>query len=68
MIDTMPRKKQRTASKRFPSRENTKYVGIPRELWDILDGLAESDERSVAYFAKKYIREGLERDGKLPKK
>ena len=69
MIGTMPSKKRRPApAKKYPSRENTKYVGITADLWDILEVMALAEERSVAYYARKYIREGLERDGKLPKK
>lgn len=47
--------------KRYPSREGYRYVLIPKELWEFLEGLAKDQDRSVSWYARKAIREFKER-------
>jgi len=53
---------------RYPSRENLKYVYIPKDYWLILDELGDEQERSVSYFVKKAVEEYLAKRSLLPKK
>jgi hypothetical protein len=57
---------------RFPSRENTKYPGIPREYWEAIERLIEEDEqyegRSVAFVVTRAVRQFLDSVGRLPPK
>lgn len=67
-MSVMAKKKPTNAKKPvYPSRENVKYTSLPKHLWDILNAMAEKEERSVAYFVRKYVTDGLKRDGKLDK-
>lgn len=69
MSPTMPKREPRPGpAKRYPSREAVKSVWIPVDLWKILEKMGEAEERSVAYYVRKYVRECLEREGRLPKK
>jgi hypothetical protein len=72
MVPMAARKKTRNGNEkkppRYPSRAAVKYVGIPKEFWDILEAMGAPDDRSVAWMARKAIREYLERNGQLPKK
>lgn len=65
-------KRSRQGKKPFPSRLNVKYVQIPKEYWQILDGLtadgAKYEDRSVAYLAKIAVRKFLQDEGKLDEK
>jgi hypothetical protein len=72
-MDTMtkPRKRSEGLPKRFPSRENTRYVGIPLELYRALEKFAEAksdqdDRKSVAWAARRAIRKMLTDEGLLP--
>ena len=65
MPDMATKKK---AAKVFPSRQRIKYVGIPKDFWDTLEAKGKEAERSVAFFVRKYVREGMIRDGILPNK
>lgn len=62
----------RSGKKPFPSRLNVKYVQIPKEFWEMLDGLtadgAKYEDRSVAYLAKIAVRAFLQAEGKLDEK
>jgi len=66
-----PKKKGDGAAKapRYPSRDRVKYTGIPREYWDLLDGMTgdgeEYEGRSVAFLAKIAVRAFLQSKGKL---
>ena len=42
-------------------RMNFKYVGIPVDLWDELKAIADSEDRSVNWMARKAIREFVRR-------
>ena len=65
-------KGSRAGKKPFPSRVNVKYVQIPKDYWELLDGLtregAEFEDRSVAYLAKLAVRAFLHSKGKLDEK
>lgn len=47
------------SAKRYPSRENIRYVGLPKELYEALKKHAESQERSASWMAMKFVRDGL---------
>ena len=51
---------KKPAKKRFPSREKIKYVYISVDLWNRLKAVAESQERSVAYIARKAVEKFLD--------
>lgn len=65
MLNVMAKKPEK---KTYPSRENVKYTSLPIHLWEILNGMAETEERSVAYYVRRYVTDGLQRDGKLSAK
>ena len=52
---------------RYPSRSKIKYAGLPREYWELLEGLtvdgAKFEGRSVAYLAKIAVRAFLRAEG-----
>jgi hypothetical protein len=60
-------KKKPDAKKRPPSRDKVKYVQIPKEYWDLLNGLSQDGEkyegRSVAFLAKLAVRAMLQTEG-----
>lgn len=62
-------KEQKGGKKKPPSREKLKYVGIPREYWEIFDALGADGEkyegRSVAYLVKIAVRKMLQDEGKV---
>jgi len=62
MIGMADSKKQKP--KRYPSRDKVKYVPVPLDMWDALEELGKTDDRSVSYMARKAIREFLKREGK----
>lgn len=43
------------------SRSNTAYVGISRQQYEALQKLAEAEDRSASWMARKAVREFLER-------
>ena len=50
--------------KRYPSRENTRYVAIPKALYEALEQYAkarsdEDERKSVSWAARVLIRRGL---------
>ena len=57
---------------RPPSRENTKYAGIPRDYWDLLEAMTADGEkfegRSVAFLVKLGVRMLLQQEGKVDSK
>lgn len=46
---------------RYPSRENTRYVAVPLAMYEVLKRIADADERSTSFVARKAIREYLEK-------
>jgi hypothetical protein len=53
--------------KRYPSRENTKYVGIPVKLWHRLKHYAEGhstewDEKSISWALRNLLAKALEEE------
>lgn len=68
MIVMGKKKSGSNGAKVYPSRKNLKYTSLPKNLWDILDSMATEQERSVAYFVRRYVTDGLRRDNKLPPK
>ena len=57
--------------KRYPSREKTRYVALPLELYEALEGYAakrsdEDDTRSVSWAARVAIRRFLVGEGLWP--
>jgi hypothetical protein len=71
MLD-MARKKADTDKPRYPSRENTKYLAVPKEWYELLEEYAKerSDAdtaHSVAWAGRVAIRKFLVEIGKLPK-
>ena len=59
MSPTMTKKKDSTG-KRYPSRENTKYIAIPVDLWEAIRKRAERDDRSVSATAKRMLRRQIQ--------
>lgn len=57
----MAKKKQpeQQGKKTYPSRANTKYIGVPADLYDEIKSRADSQERSVSWFARKLLRKAL---------
>lgn len=60
---------QRDKPKRFPSRENTRYVGVSKALYDLIKQYAdehssEDDVKSITWAAKRLLRIGLASEGK----
>lgn len=69
----MAKEPKKTGKKKpFPSRLAVKYVQIPREYWDIFDGMTEDGEkyegRSVAFLVKLACRAMLKTEGKVDDK
>jgi hypothetical protein len=58
--------KKKKEPKRYPSRENTRYVALPLSMYEILESLGAREERSTSWIARKAIREFLERQKLLP--
>lgn len=56
------KKTEPSKGKRYPSRDNTKYVGIPVKLHGQMERLADLDDRSTTYMVVKAVREFLERN------
>lgn len=56
--------------KRYPSREKTRYAGIPKEYWAILRAMGKEqgpyERRSGSFLVTLAVREWLERNGRLP--
>jgi hypothetical protein len=71
MTDEAPKKgkgkPKAGAGKKFPSRANYKSMYLPRYLWNYLHGLAETQDRSVSYMAKRAVEEYLRANGIDPK-
>lgn len=63
MVATMAKRKppEEPPVKRYPSRDNIKYVALPLELWERLKGLADDEDRSVSWMVRKAVRELLDR-------
>lgn len=63
----MAKEPKKTAKKRPPSRDRVKYVQIPKEYWELLDGLTEDAEkyegRSVSFLTKMAVRAFLRTEG-----
>lgn len=59
--------------KRYPSREKTKYVAIPKALYEALESYAKSrsdedDTKSISWAARVAIRNFLQEAGHWPPK
>jgi hypothetical protein len=59
-------------SKRFPSRENTRYVGLPIHLYELVEQFAkdhsdEYDEKSISWAARILIHKALTAEGYMDK-
>lgn len=55
-----PKPKPEAAGKRYPSRDQTKYVALPLDVWTKLKALADADDRSVSWMAKRAVLEYIE--------
>lgn len=57
---------------KYPSREKIKYLGVPKEYWDMLDAMTADGEefegRSVSFLGKLAVRAFLQARGKLDDK
>ncbi len=73
-LHDMPKKTKGSASPKpkYPSREKLKYVGIPKEFWELVYGMTEDGEkyegRSIAYLVKIAVRTFLQSEGKVDAK
>lgn len=47
------------AKKTYPSRANTKYIGVPADLYDEIKSLADEQERSVSWLARKLLKKAM---------
>jgi hypothetical protein len=65
-------KDKQGAKKSPPSRDKLKYVGIPREYWDIFAAMTQDGEkyegRSIAFLVKVACRKMLQEEGKVDEK
>jgi hypothetical protein len=57
--------------KRYPSREKTRYVALPRDLYAVLEQYAKSrsdedDQKSVSWAARVAVRRFLSGEGLWP--
>lgn len=73
MAKKRPTGSDQPGKKRYPSRENTKYVAIPLELHEALQAYADSrsdedDKKSVTWAARVAIRKFLTDIGLWPPK
>ena len=69
MATTMAKKKpvgKPGERKRYPSRENTRYVALPLALYEVLEVIGLEEDRSISWLARKAVREFLERHGRMP--
>ena len=50
-------------------RQALKYVALPTDLWQYLKDLADTEERSVSWVARKAVREWRKarEEGRIPK-
>jgi hypothetical protein len=62
----LPMAKKKPGGKRYPSRDNTKYVGLPLAMWRVLKAVGQEQERSASYMARKAVQAMLEALGRWP--
>jgi len=64
----MAKKKQpaQQGKKTYPSRANTKYIGVPADLYDEIKARADTQERSVSWLSRKLLRKALAEDQPPP--
>jgi len=62
MAKKKPASDDQSPKQPYPSRLNTKYVGIPASLYDEIKARADSEERSVSWLARKLLRKALDAD------